>query len=192
MEGWDEMLDSEIVGRFFARDADAVGAAQETHGRYCIAIARNITGSDEDAEECLNDALLAAWNSIPPAKPESLRGYLGKLTRNIALHRWEKANTVKRGGGKTDTILDELADAFGTVESAEDETMRRTLTEAINTFLGSLDKFQRALFVRRYWYAEDLGTLAARFGMRENTVAQTLRRIRKKLKEYLVQEGFTV
>ena len=89
------MNDNEIVARFFARDADAVGAAQEAYGRYCLIVARNITGSDEDAEECLNDALLAAWNSIPPKRPESLRGYLGKLTRNIALHRREKATAAK-------------------------------------------------------------------------------------------------
>jgi|P827metagenome_2_1110787.scaffolds.fasta_scaffold02423_17 RNA polymerase sigma factor, sigma-70 family len=186
------MNDSEIVAGFFARDADAVVTAQETYGRYCLAIARNITGSDEDAEECLNDALLAAWNSIPPKRPESLRGYLGKLTRNLAINRLEKQRAAKRGGGEMDAILDEVEEVFGAVDSAEDEAMRHALTEAIDAFLASLDEDRRALFVRRYWYAEDLGQIAARFGMRENTAAQTLRRIRKKLREYLTREGFTV
>ncbi|MBO7404560.1 MAG: sigma-70 family RNA polymerase sigma factor [Clostridia bacterium] len=186
------MNDNEIVARFFARDADAVGAAQEAYGRYCLIVARNITGSDEDAEECLNDALLAAWNSIPPKRPESLRGYLGKLTRNIALHCREKATAAKRGGGEMDAVLDELGEVFGAVDSAEDEAMRHALTEVIDAFLGSLEEERRTLFVRRYWYAEDLGQIAARFGIRENTASQTLRRIRKKLKEYLTREGFTV
>ncbi len=186
------MDDRAIVALFFARDGDAVAEAQTAYGRYCRAVAKNITGSDEDAEECVNDALLAAWNSIPPARPESLRGYLGKLTRNIAINRWERSQASKRGGGEADAVLDELEDVFGTVESAEDEAMRHALTEAIDAFLASLDEERRALFVRRYWYAESVGEIAARFGIRENTAAQILRRIRKKLKDYLTREGFTV
>ena len=179
------MDDRAIVALFFARDGDAVAEAQTAYGRYCRAVAKNITGSDEDAEECVNDALLAAWNSIPPARPESLRGYLGKLTRNIAINRWERSRASKRGGGEADAVLDELEDVFGTVESAEDEAM-------LDAFLASLDEERRALFVRRYWYAESVGEIAARFGIRENTAAQILRRIRKKLKDYLTREGFTV
>jgi RNA polymerase sigma-70 factor (ECF subfamily) len=188
----DDMEDRAIVALFFARDGDAVAEVQSAYGRYCHAVAKNITGSDEDAEECVSDALLAAWNSIPPMRPESLRGYLGKLTRNIAINRWEKSRAAKRGGGEADAVLDELEDVFGTVESAEDEAMRHALTEAIDAFLASLDEERRALFVRRYWYAESVGEIAARFGIRENTASQILRRIRKKLKEYLTREGFTV
>lgn len=186
------MQEREIVSMFLARNEDAIGEAEAACGRYCRAIAKNITGSDEDAEECVSDALLAAWNSIPPARPESLRGYLGKLTRNIALDRWEKTRAKKRGGGETDAVLDELEDVFGAVESAEDEVLRHALTEAVNAFLGSLDEERRAMFVRRYWYAESVGQIAGRFGIRENTAAQILRRIRKKLKDYLTREGFTV
>lgn len=186
------MKDREIVALFLARDENAIGEAEAACGRYCHAVAKNITGSDEDAEECVSDALLAAWNSIPPARPESLRGYLGKLTRNLAINRLEKQRAAKRGGGETDAVLDELGETFGAVESAEDEAMRRALTETLNAFLGSLDEERRAMFVRRYWYAESLGQIAARFGIRENTAAQTLRRVRKKLKDYLTREGFTV
>ncbi|MBQ2545076.1 MAG: sigma-70 family RNA polymerase sigma factor [Clostridia bacterium] len=186
------MQEREIVSMFLARNEDAIGEAEAACGRYCRVIAKNITGSDEDAEKCVSDALLAAWNSIPPARPESLRGYLGKLTRNIALDRWEKARAKKRGGGEVDAVLDELEDVFGAVESAEDEALRHALTEAVNAFLGSLEEERRAMFVRRYWYAESVGQIAGRFGIRENTAAQILRRIRKKLKDYLTREGFTV
>ena len=186
------MNDSDIVARFFARDTDAVAAAEVAYGLFCRTLARNITGSDEDAEECVNDALFAAWNAIPPERPRSLRAYLGKLTRNLALNRLERSRAGKRGGGAADALLGELEEVLGGVPSPEDEVMRRELIRTVNGFLASLDARRRALFVRRYWYAESVGDLAARFGMRENAVSAALRRIRLKLKAYLEKEGYGV
>ena len=175
------MNDAEIVARFWSRDADAVAAAEAVHGAFCRTLARNILGSDEDAEECVNDALFSAWNAIPPEKPRSLRAYLGKLTRNHALNRLERSRAGKRGGGAADAVLDELAEVLGGV-----------LIRTINAFLGSLDPGRRLLFVRRYWYGESVGSLAARLGMGENAVSAALRRIRLKLKNYLKREGYGV
>ena len=186
------MNDAEIVARFWSRDADAVAAAEAVHGAFCRTLARNILGSDEDAEECVNDALFSAWNAIPPEKPRSLRAYLGKLTRNHALNRLERSRAGKRGGGAADAVLDELAEVLGVVSSAEDEVMERELIRTINAFLGSLDPGRRLLFVRRYWYGESVGSLAARLGMGENAVSAALRRIRLKLKNYLKREGYGV
>ena len=186
------MNDTEIIARFFARDEAAAAEAETAYGTYCRAVARNITGSEEDAEECVNDVLLAAWNSIPPARPASLRAYLGRLTRNLALNRLEHNRAEKRGGGGADLVLDELAEVLGGVPSPEDEVIRREIVGAVNAFLASLDERQRALFVRRYWYAESVGDLARRFGMGENAVSAALYRIRMKLKTYLEKEGYSV
>ena len=83
----ENMNDNEIVALFFARKENAISAAAEKYGRYCHTIAHNILSSRPDAEECVNDTYLNAWNSIPPQKPDNLAAYLGKITRNLALNR---------------------------------------------------------------------------------------------------------
>ena len=102
------MDESYIVGLFFARDEAALAECRRRYGAYCRAIARNILGREADAEECENDVYLAAWNAIPPAQPRSLRAFLGKIARNLALGRYERESAQKRGGGEACAVLDEL------------------------------------------------------------------------------------
>ena len=109
-----------------------------------------------------------------------------------ALNRLERNRAEKRGGGGADLVLDELGEVLGGTPSPEDEVIRREIVGAVNAFLASLDERRRALFVRRYWYAESVGDLARRFGMRENAVSAVLYRIRVKLKAYLEKEGYSV
>lgn len=104
--------DSTILSLFEARCEDAVAECERKYGGYCKAIALRILGNGEDAEECVNDTLLAAWNSIPPAKPVCFRLYLAKLARNAALHRYEKRAAEKRGGGELPAVLEELAECL--------------------------------------------------------------------------------
>lgn len=181
------MEDKQIIGLFWARDPDAIPAASEKYGAYCAAVARNILHSPEDEEECVNDTWLHAWNAMPPHRPQLLRTFLGKLTRNLSLKRLEMRSALKRGG---DTVWEELSELVSGREEPMDAVFMRDLAVAIDGFLSTLSREQRSLFLRRYWYYDSVTELAKRFGMSANRVSVTLHRIREKLKAYLTERGY--
>lgn len=183
------MEDTQIIGLFWARDPDAIPAASEKYGHYCAAIARNILCNQEDEEECINDTWLHAWNAMPPHRPQVLRTFLGKLTRNLSLKRLEMRNAQKRGGGDT-AVWEELSELVSGRDEPTDEVLTRELAAAIDGFLSTLSREQRSLFLRRYWYYDSVTELAKRFGMSTNRVSVTLHRIREKLKAYLTERGY--
>lgn len=184
--------DAEIVQLYWDRNELAIPATSEKYGSYCRAIAGNILGSREDAEECVNDTYLRAWNSIPPSRPGLLSAYLGKITRNLALNRYRYHTAEKRGGGEVPLVLAEIAELVSDTDGVEQEMDRRALAEAVSAFLAQLPAERRRLFVRRYWYLDGVAQIAAWFGMTENQVSVTLSRLRAKLKDYLVERGFTL
>ncbi len=177
------MDDREIMAALAARDERALAALDAGCGRLCRAIARGILGSDEDAEECVNDAWLRVWESIPPAEPPSLTAYAGMITRRIAISRWRARNADRRRAALTP--IDELDELLpgGDEVSARLETAE--LTAAVNAFLDTLDRDTRVIFVRRYWHLEPIEAIAARMGLRAGTVRVRLHRVRRKLKEDL-------
>ena len=186
------MYDHEIVALLWRRDESALRACEEKCGAACRALARNLLGSGEDAEECWNDALLRLWNAVPPERPLRLGAYLAKLTRGVAIDRLRMERAEKRGGGELPLLLDELAECVSGAESAESEALSRELGAAIGAYLRTLPQTKRALFVGRYFRGESVAELARRCGMRENSVNAALRRIRQGLRSYLEQEGFDV
>ena len=190
MKGGAGVEDVEILELFLQRDEAALRELDASYGPACRALARNILGSDADAEECLNDALLRAWNAIPPERPEHLRAYLLKLTRGVAIDRLRAAGAAKRGGGELTLVLDELAECVPGGLDTEDEALAKALGEAVSRFLAELPQRDRAIFVRRCFMVEALGEIARSLGMRENTAAVSLRRTRQKLRAYLEKEGF--
>lgn len=155
-------------------------------------IANNITGSHEDSEECVNDALLKAWESIPPNNPEMLSTYLGKLVRNIAINKLKSMRTEKRGRGEAATAFEELSETLKGSENVESEFDRRELSREINAFLEKLPERKRILFVRRYWYCESVKDIAAEQGVSETSVSVTLHRLREKLRTHLRKRGYEI
>lgn len=186
------MRDAEIVQLYWDRDERAIGATGEKYGRYCAVIARNILGSREDTEECVNDTYWSAWRAMPPHRPERLSVFLGKLTRNLAFNRYKQNTAEKRGGGEVPAVLEELSELLSGGESVEEELDRRELLTAINGFLATLPSKSRAIFLRRYWYTDSISVIAARYGMRENAVSMALSRLRAKLRDYLSERGFSL
>lgn len=186
------MNENEIVALFFDRDEAAIKAASEKYRGYLMKIAENITGSHEDAEECVNDALLNAWESIPPNKPEMLSTYLGKLTRNIAINRRKQRMTEKRGRGEASLAFEELSEMIKGSENVEREFDRRELSTEINAFLEQLPEHKRILFVRRYWYCDSVKVIAAELGMSETGASVTLHRLREKLRTHLRKRGYEI
>ena len=182
------MEDHAIVDLYWSRNPEAIHQTGEKYGGYCGAIARNILADRRDAEECVNDTWLKAWNAMPENRPSLLAPFLGKITRNLAFTRWRAGHTEKRGKGELPLVLDELgecvspADTLQAVEAAE-------LEREVNRFLRALPERERNVFLRRYWFTEPLADIAKRYGMREATVRTSLFRSREKLRRYLRKEG---
>ncbi len=182
------MEDHEIVALFWARSEEAIRQASSKYGRYCRYIAEGILHSREDSEECVNDALLQAWRTIPPHRPERLAVFLGKITRNLSLNRWERERAQKRGGGEVSLALEELQDCLPAPNSGQ-LVEDLALSEACNRFLAALPAEARKIFLRRYWYFSPVKEIAADYGLSESKVKMSLLRSRKKLKRWLEKEG---
>lgn len=183
------MEDKRIVALYRERNTDAVKESSQKYGGYCFAIANRILHCREDAEECLNDTWLHAWNAIPPARPDNLQLFLAKIVRNLSFDRYSARTAEKRGGGEADLVLDELAECIAAESDVAKEYENRQLGIAIRRFVGSLPERECNLFLRRYFYTEAVGDIAARYHLTENHVAVILSRTRKKLKKYLIKEG---
>ena len=185
------MEDSRIVELYWRRDEAAIRETEKKYGAMCRGVAGRILGTDEDAEECVNDALHHAWNTIPPQRPDRLGAWLGKVTRNLALNLWSKNHTQKRYGGMT-ALLDELAECVPGPATVEHELEQQELSAAIDGWLRGLPREDRRLFVRRYWYGVELRELAAERGVPPNRLAQKMLRLRRSLKRTLETEGFAL
>ena len=186
------MDDKRIIELFNLRDETAISAVSEKYGAYCLAVANNILLNQWDSEECVNDTYIKAWNAIPPACPDSLRHFLAKITRRLAIDRYRFSVRSKRGGYETDAVFEELGEVLANDEDESDLEEREALRNSINRFLRELPTRERNLFIRRYFYVESVNAIAARCGMKPNHVSQILSRTRKKLKKYLVLEGFEI
>ena len=185
-----QMIDGRIITEgFLKRDEKTLETALLQYKHYGISIALNILGNPEDAEECYNDALYAAWNSIPPQYPENFKAYLGKLTRETALDRYRKDRAKKRISPEAVSPYDELKEIAGN-DSAEDTLMEKELAAQISSFLRSVKERDRILFVRRYWYYDSIAVLSENFGLKESHVKMILKRTRDRLKEHLIKEGY--
>lgn len=153
-------------------------------------LARRLLPSPEDAEECVNDALLDIWNTIPPQKPKSLASYACMLTRRRAIDRVRYLSAQKRGSGAWLVALDELEECVpGEAGVREEEA---ALTEVVNGFLETLSLRDRAIFLGRYFGFESIEELATAHGMTKNSVNIRLSRMRKKLKAYLAERSIFV
>jgi RNA polymerase sigma-70 factor (ECF subfamily) len=183
------MEDKLIVDLFWQRMENAIGEASKKYAGYCHSIAYRILRSNEDADECVNDTWLRAWNAIPPARPERLPAFLGKITRNLSLNRHEKMSAEKRGGGVVEIAIAELEGCLPSGTSVEDEIEEIHITEAVDRFLDALPEQARDVFVQRYWYLSSIADISADLGISENTVASMLFRTRNKLKQQLIKEG---
>lgn len=185
------MEDSQILDLFFERSEQAIAELGIKYGRGSRALAMNILANAQDAEECVNDAYLGCWNAIPPKRPDPLRAFLLKVVRNLAVKRYHR-NTAARRDSRYDVALTELEETLTGLESLEDTLSARELGRLLDSFLDSLKAGDRYIFLRRYWYADAVGEIADKLGMRVNTVSVRLNRVRDRLRDYLTKEGYTI
>lgn len=182
------MEDSEIIERFFARDENALAETQRKFGALCTHVAENILNDRAAAEECVNDALMRLWETIPPQKPNSLRAYFAKITRNAALDELKKNLAQKRGSGVNTCVIDEIYD-LSSEYSVEETAQRHEILSAVNLFLAGLPKKKREVLVLRYWYCCGVDEIARVLNLTETNVYNILKRERKKLIEFLERKG---
>lgn len=183
------MEDREIVTLFFERSERALTELNRKYGALCTGIARNILQDPLDAEECVNDAYLGVWNTIPPQKPEALAAYVCRLVRNRAITRYH-ANTAAKRNSFYDAALDELGDSLACTDTVESALAAEQLPAVLDAFLDTLRAEERVLFVRRYWYADSLEEAAARLHISRGLAAVRLSRTRAKLRDHLKKEGY--
>ena len=182
------MTDTQIIDLFFERSEQAITALDTAHGGAVKRLVRNILGDARDAEECVNDTYLGAWNAIPPHRPSPLRTFVCAIARNLAVKRYH-SNAAEKRNSHYDAALDELAGTLSDGSDAEDVLTARELADAINAFLDTLPPEDKYIFLRRYWYAEPLASIAASAGLRRNAAAVRLHRLREKLHTRLKKEG---
>ena len=187
------MEDDAIVKLYWERSEAALAETERKYAKYCHSVAYGILRSNEDAQECVNDTWLRAWNAIPPARPAMLRTFLGKITRNLSLNALEKQNADKRGAGQFAIALSEIEDCVPDSKAASERFVEdEAIAQAINRFLENTAAWQRKVFVRRYWYASSLEEIAGDYGMSVGKVKSVLYRLRKKLKTELEKEGISL
>ena len=183
---------ADIIELYWARDEEAIRRTAETYGGYCYTVAYNVLGNAEDAEECVSDAYLAVWNAIPPARPASLKQFLTRILRNLALNRYKEQRRDKRGGGQVPLALEELSEVVSDTEDIPADYARQELLGTITRFLQGCSPRDRGIFLDRYVRLEPTAVLAFRYGVKEAQVLLILSRTRKRLRAHLEKEGYTL
>ncbi len=183
--------DSKIIELFFERSEKAITVLSEKYGLLCFKVANNILNNRLDAEECVNDTYLGVWNTVPPQNPKPLISYLCRIVRNLAIMKYH-SNTALKRNSIYDVALNELENCFAASENVADEFDAKLTAEIIDRFLLSLDRESRVMFVRRYYYADDISDIAKLFKISNHNVSVKLSRIRERLKKHLIKEGVSL
>ena len=187
-----DIEDSMILDMFFERQEAAIDQTRLKYGRRMQRTSTNILHNNEDAEECVSDTLLKAWEVIPPTRPLMLGAFLVKIVRNLSLNKWQAKGAAKRGGGEVSLLLSELEECIPAPRGVGDQFEASLVTEAINSFLGGLDVPARVVFVLRYFHGESIHAIGDRFKMSDSKVKSMLHRTRKKLGIHLEKEGVMI
>ncbi len=186
------MEDRQIVDLYWARSEKAIAETANKYGRYCYSIAYHILQCKEDSEECVNDTYMNAWNAMPDQRPNRLAAFLGRITRNLSLNRWEKESAEKRGGGQVPLVLEELQECLPAVNRTEQIADDIVLVEILNRFLASQSGERRKIFLQRYWFMRSISEIAVDCAVTESKVKMSLLRSRNELKQMLEKEGVDI
>lgn len=183
------MTDQQLIELYFARSEQAITETDRQYGTLCYSISYNILFNREDAEECVNDTYLSAWNHIPPARPGAFSVYLSRITRNLSIDRWRERHAEKRGKGQVAVAAEELEYCLTKGDDPETTYLRKEVTAVLNEFLGTLSPVERKVFVSRYWYLDSIGDIGDHFGFSVPKVKNMLMRTRRKLRKHLMEKG---
>ena len=183
------MEDSQIIDLYWQRSERAIAESESRYGRYCHAVAFRFTLSHEDAEECVSDTWLSAWNAMPDERPRVLGAFFGTLARRHAISRWRAKTRRKRGGGEVPLALEELSECIPSEADPAKQVERQELAEAIRAFVDELGESEQKVFRARYWYLASVEEIARRMDFSPSKVKSMLYRLRGRLRERLTEEG---
>lgn len=185
------MDDIAIIELFLARDESAIAMTAEKYGRSLRSIARSVVRDEREAEECENDTYLKAWNSIPPNEPrEHFFAYLGAITRRLALNCVRDSGRLRRGATVVE-LTKEMEECIPDIGEASERAELNELKAELNGYLAGVSERKRSVFIRRYWYFEEIRTIARELKCSESSVKTTLLRMRRELKAILIEKGYS-
>ena len=188
----EQQTDLRIIDLYFARDEQAIAETDRHYGGLCMRISLGILDDRRDAEECVSDTYLKAWNAIPPTRPRSLRAFLSKIVRNVAVDKYRKSNASIRIPGELISSLEELATEIPVEESPDTALEFQELLRILDSYLRTLSKEDRTVFLSRYYCADSLQEIARMLGVSQRTVSRRLLTMRQGLRKRLEQEGYSV
>ena len=185
------MEDEKIIDLFFARSEQGIRELDNQYGAICRSLSYNIVNNRQDAEECVNDAYLGVWNTVPPARPSPLLAYLCRIVRNLSLKVYWKKSAAKRSSVYT-IAMEEIEACVADRKTVEDEIEARELARIMEEFLDTLTLENRVIFMRRYWFSDNCRDIAGLMGLTEKNISVRLTRIRQKMRQYLMERGVLV
>jgi len=184
--------DEKIIQLYLDRNDNAILYTSEKYGSRLRSLSYGITLDSQVSEECENDTYLQAWNLIPPNEPRTyFYAFLARIIRHISIDRCRKLASLKRDAFITE-LSEEMAACLPSSDSVENTVNAKELGESINTFLLTLPKEKRVLFVRRYYYLDSISAISGKYNIGESKVKTTLFRIRGELREYLSKRGYII
>ena len=162
-----------------------LSALEELMDRYTpyvsSVVSRILRGRKADVEELTADVFLAAWDNRDKLRPGQVKGWLGAVARNRAFNllRADHENLPL----EEDVLLLKT-------DGPDRELDRKETARLVNQALARLDKPQRELFVRHYYYGQTVQEAALAMGLNPSTAKTWLRRGRETLKTILEKEGY--
>lgn len=186
------MEDTQIVKLYLQRNESAIAHTAAKYGERLRSVSFGIVQNRETAEECENDTYLQAWNTIPPNAPHSyLFAYLVRIIRHISVDRCRYQQRLCRSA-----YIQELSLELQCCIPSPDDTQSRieaiALGQTISAFLRQQPETVRNVFLRRYWFTDNIADISRRFGVSQSKVKSMLFRCRNALRQYLEQEGYTL
>lgn len=186
------MDDQKLIELYWQRSENAIAETAIKYGSYCYKIAYNVLANNEDSEECVNDTYFKVWERIPPARPDRFSAFIGKITRHIAINRFEYLTAEKRGGSQVPLALEELSDCIPDYNTPSKLVENKELVIAINKFLRQLSSESRKIFLQRYWGLSSIKDISVMYKITESKVKMSLMRTRSKFKHFLEKEGIVI
>ncbi len=177
------MDDKGIIDLYFARDEKAISESMKSYNDRLFRFALRFLSDPRDAEECVNDAYVRAWDTIPPNRPNNLFAYLAALCRNAALDVIKKNSAQKRSAQLVE-LTQEMNECIPDRNNITEEQSEE-FSKCINEYLATLPKDKRAVFLGRYWYNESISDIAKRTGFSQSKVKTMLHRMREDLRKYI-------
>ena len=106
--------------------------------------------------------------------------------RNVSLKLYHRKRAEKRNSAY-DVAMQELEDCLPAPNTVEAELEAKELARVIEGFLDTLSGENRVIFLRRYWFSDPYADIAKCTGISEKSVSMRLVRIRKQMRQYLVE-----